>query len=112
MSWDKKQRGDGKGYYYRTIRDGEKTTKVYVGSGPLAEMAALLDELARENQQAAKEAWLVEQLQIAAADEAQFEFQTVVDMLTKTTLLFAGFHQHHRQWRRRNHGRSDDHFTN
>jgi hypothetical protein len=27
------------------IRNGEKTTKVYIGSGPLAEMAALLDEL-------------------------------------------------------------------
>jgi hypothetical protein len=93
------------GYYYRTIRKDEKTTKVYVGTGPLAELAARLDELARANQLAVKEAWLLEQLQTADADTALFDFKIAVDLLTDATLLLAGFHLHHRQWRRRIHGR-------
>jgi hypothetical protein len=109
MSWDRKQSGAEKRYYYRTIRTGEKTTKVYVGKGPLAEMAARLDEMARARQRAAKEAWQVEQLQIADADAALDEFRAAVDLLSRAMLLVAGFHQHHRQWRRRIHGRSDEH---
>jgi|SRR5579871_2718546 len=109
MSWDKKQRGGEQRYYYRSKRSGGKITKVYVGKGPLAELAARLDEEERELRQAERRAWLDEQIRLAAADATLDELRDSVDLLFRVTLLLCGYHIHHGEWRRRRkHGRIVD----
>lgn len=39
---------NGRSYYYRYERDGEKVRKVYVGAGPIAELASEADRIERE----------------------------------------------------------------
>ena len=33
---------DPRGYYYRSIRDGDRVRRVYLGNGPTALLAAIL----------------------------------------------------------------------
>lgn len=40
VGWDRKQKGPGTGYYYRSVRDGDRVRKVYLGRGPAAHEAA------------------------------------------------------------------------
>src|SRR4051812_10691018 len=101
MSWDQKPRGSETGYYYRTVRSGQKTTKVSVGRGPQAEDAARQDEEERQRRLTARQAWRAEQLRLAAADLALRDFRTLTGLLARATLLLAGLHQHHGEWRRR-----------
>ena|SRR5579871_1245896 len=101
MSWDKKQRGGEQRYYYRSKRSGGKTTKVYIGKGPLAELTARLDEEERERRQAERRAWLDEQIRLAAADASLDDLRDSVDLLFRATLLLGGYHNHHGLWRRR-----------
>lgn len=109
MGWDRKKRGSKQGYYYRSRRVGGRTVKEYVGTGPLAATAAELDEDERRQRQAAKEAWAAEQVRLAAADAAFHDLRAAANLLTTSTLLAAGFHQHRGQWRRRRwHGRPND----
>lgn len=109
MGWDRKKRGPTQGYYYRSRRVGGRAVKECVGTGPLAVMAAELEEAERRQRQAAKEAWAAEQARLAAADAAFHDFLAVVKLLTTGTLLVAGYHQHRGQWRRRRwHGRADN----
>jgi hypothetical protein len=106
MSWHKRQ--SGVRYYYRTMREGPKTTKVYIGRGPRAQEAARLDESKQQNRLAAREAWQAEQLRTAPVEAAQRELRAAIDVLVKAELLVAGYYLHHGIWRRRgNHGRSD-----
>src|SRR4051812_48267505 len=65
MGWE--QRGDRR-IYYRSERAGGRVRRVYVGSGPVAELAANLDELRRLERQARARAWRDEQARHEAAD--------------------------------------------
>ena len=40
MGWDRKKRGATRGYYYRSVRDGDRTRKIYLGKCAAAEEAA------------------------------------------------------------------------
>jgi hypothetical protein len=99
VSWDRKQRG-GK-YYYRSRRIDGKSMKEYVGRGPVAQLAARLDERERQDRRAEREALLVEQVRLAAADLAFMDARDLVELLVRATLVLGGFHTHHSQWRRR-----------
>ena len=70
MVWSRKQRGPESGYYYRSRRVDGRPVKLYVGRGPDAELAARLDERARQDRRAERAAFLAEQMQLAAADVA------------------------------------------
>lgn len=100
MSWDKKPRGSDTGYYYRSVRCGPKTTKVYIGRGRLAEMAARMDEAERDRRRDQRDAWLAEQVQLGSANAALAELRGFANLLTHATLLLAGVHRHKNEWRR------------
>jgi hypothetical protein len=103
VSWDKKSRG-GK-YYYRSRRVDGKSMKKYFGRGPVAELAARLDEREREDRRTEREERLVEQVRLAAADLAFADARSLVDLLVRTALILSGFHLHRgSEWRRRRHG--------
>src|SRR4051812_34560770 len=108
MSWDCK-RPDGPRYYYRSYRVDGRTVKEYVGTGPLAELAARVDELERQERLARREAWLTEQERLAAPEALLSEVQRLVGLLARATLLLEGYHEHKGEWRRRRkvHGRTN-----
>jgi hypothetical protein len=101
MSWDKKARGHEKGYFYRCKRVAGRPVKTCLGRGRAGEMAALLDEHAREQRQAARLKTLQERADLALADLALKESRELTNLLTEATLLLAGYHLHHGCWRRR-----------
>jgi hypothetical protein len=102
MAWSRKQRGPESGYYYRSRRVGRRVIKLYVGRGPDAELAARRDERERQGRRAEREAFLDEQVRLAAADVAFGDARALVDLLVRATLITSGFHLHHgSEWRRR-----------
>ena len=59
MGWEKRDRG---GFYYtRSKKIGNQVVREYVGTGPLATLAAEMDALNRQRRQEEAEAWRVEQ---------------------------------------------------
>ena len=101
MVWSRKQRGPRSGYYYRSRRVDGRPVKLYVGRGPDAELAARLDARERQDRQAEREAFLDEQVRLAAADLALQEARVLADLLVRATLILRGYHFHHYEWRRR-----------
>jgi|SRR5580704_4089178 hypothetical protein len=103
MAWE--VRGDRR-YYYRSVREGGKVRRVYVGRGPVAEAAAEFDALARsvrddarDRSKAAGGDW---QRRLAAALEPLRRLDALVGALAALTLVDAGYHRPHRgAWRRR-----------
>ncbi len=88
-----------KGRYYRRQhwRSGTCFTE-YIGAGPLADLAAALDERDRALRAPSKQA-LLKELDRTADD--LIAFTEAVNVLTAGALLLNGYHQHKRQWRKR-----------
>lgn len=104
MAWE--QRGNNR-YYYRKERVGSTVKSIYVGRGDVAHMVAqiqsttpLLEKLTRTNKS----------LEVLNAEKAEAAFDLASDLIqavTHAALLAAGYHTHHRLWRRkRNVGKS------
>jgi len=97
MGWE--QRGTHQ-YYYRKEREGSRVKSTYVGRGEIAQMiseiqssAPLIERLAGiiKSPQVVKE---------QKAEAALKQADDLIHLLTQAALLTAGFHTHHRQWRR------------
>lgn len=105
MSWIRKARGARQGYFYRSVRDGDQVRKVYLGRGPKAAEAAQEIEQRRQSQIALREDWLREKSKTAAPEQCLAEARMIVNVLYRTVLLLAGFHEHRGQWRKRRKGK-------
>src|SRR5262249_54852216 len=88
-------------YYYRNLRISGRSVRRYVGTGPVAELAAAADELrklkwaieARERQG--------EQVRHRQAEGPLLSLCGATDVLSRAALVAAGYHQHDRgAWRR------------
>jgi hypothetical protein len=101
MAWE--QRGHHH-YYYRALKVLGRVYKEYVGTGPLAEIAAERDALAREARADARESQRREQADMRALDVPVETFADSLETLTRASLLLAGYHRHHGEWRMRRHG--------
>jgi hypothetical protein len=94
----------GKLYYYRKRREGDRVVSEYVGGGlvvDLQQKRAEIDKAIREGQAMQLK---LERLTAKQIDHALNEFSDLVDTVTKAVLISMGYHQHHRQWRRRRDG--------
>lgn len=90
------------GYYYRSVRRGGRPRRQYVGRGVGAELAALLDSLARERKQAEAAARRAERERLEAIDRPVEELDRLADLAARAALAAAGYRQHKRgEWRRR-----------
>src|SRR5262249_31812668 len=91
-------------YFYRSIRFGRRTTRVYLGSGAAAEEAAAATGRGRSGRRAQAAALRGDARRHAAAAAPLDEFCELTDLVMKATLIGRGFHQHCRgHWRRRRH---------
>jgi hypothetical protein len=88
-------------YYYRSVRDGEKVRKVYLGSGELARIAherEIMNRAAREHErrESAKE---LERWKSLAAPV--LELCEVAEILTHAHLIASGHRRYQGHWRKR-----------
>jgi hypothetical protein len=97
--WERRERGGL--YYTRSRREGDRVVREYIGAGPLAEKAAVLDD--REKRWREEEAAVEreERERLDALDEPVEELFEAVEVLTSAALLAAGYHKHKREWRKR-----------
>lgn len=101
MGWE--QRGNHS-YYYHKARDGSRVKSIYVGCGEIANMisqfqsgSSIIEKLTRQPKAAND----------VSLDSEVLVFEQAIQLLTQAALLAAGFHTHHRQWRRKRNVGSD-----
>src|SRR5215216_473787 len=58
MGWEERR---GRLYYYRSVREGKRVRKEYVGGGALGQLIAQLDELERLQREEEEASWREEQ---------------------------------------------------
>jgi hypothetical protein len=97
VAWEERQRG--RRYYYRSVRDGERVRKEYVGAGELAEALAQSDETIRlihklERDKGREE---VEQLEALAAPD--LEIHEAAEVLARAVLVARGYRERKGEWR-------------
>lgn len=100
MGWE--QRGSHR-YYYKKERDGSRVRSVYVGRGEIAHMLAQIQSSSPLLERLARTIKSPETIKHEKAEASLEQVTDLVQLLTQATLLAAGFHTHHRQWRRRRH---------
>src|SRR5262245_14694767 len=99
MSWEVRKRG--RQYYTRSRRVGGRVVREYVGCGRIAELAARVDNIKREERK-------LEAAELASIREVDAELDGLIaricqlaDVLGRFALMDAGYHNHRGQWRRR-----------
>jgi hypothetical protein len=100
MGWEKRARGGL--YYTKSKKIGNQVVREYVGTGPLAQLAAEMDALDRQRRQEEAEAWRVEREYMEALETPIEELCEATEVLAQAALLAAGYHRHNRgPWRKR-----------
>ena len=94
------EKRNGRVYYYKSRRDGEKVRKVYVGAGDFAQVAAKLDEAERLRRKEEAAYWKAEREHLERSAAFLQELTEAAEVLVRAHLLASGFHQHKGQWRR------------
>lgn len=98
MSWEERNGGR---YYTRSRREGGRIVREYVGTGPLAELAAGQDREARRRRQEEARTWHEEWERLEGLDTEARELCELAELLTRAALVAAGYRQHHRgEWRK------------
>jgi hypothetical protein len=86
------ERRAGNLYYYRSVRDGERVRKVYVGAGEVARISHESDVLVRAGQEA-------ERQRLEALSAPVLELSEASEVLARAHLIAAGCHRHKGEWR-------------
>src|SRR5262245_32102481 len=99
MAWE--IRGDRR-YYTRSRKVHGRVVREYVGTGAVAEFVAVADALRRADRRADVEARRTAQARWQAALTPSLVLSRAIDLLTRATLLAAGYRQHARCcWRKK-----------
>lgn len=94
------EKRNGRVYYYKSRRDGERVRKVYVGAGDFAHLAAKLDEAERLRWKEEAAYWEAERERLERSATFLQELEETAEVLVQAQLLASGFHLHKGQWRR------------
>jgi hypothetical protein len=98
VGWE--ERG-GKLYYYRSVRDGKRVNKEYVGRGELAEAFAHADEAIRRAHELGRVREREERERLEDLAAPALEVGEAATVLARASLVALGYHEHHGEWRRR-----------
>ena len=100
MAWEKRERGGR--YYTRSRRSPEdgRVLREYVGSGPLAEIAAEADRTNRKLEEAKREREKEELERLEALAAPVLELSEAAEILVHAHLIAAGYHRHKGEYRR------------
>jgi hypothetical protein len=94
------ERRDGRLYYYRSVRDGEKVRKVYVRAGEFARICSETDILRRSSRRARREQERAELERLEALIAPVLELSEAAEVLAHAHLIAAGYHRHKGEYRR------------
>lgn len=92
---------NGRPYYYRKRRKGNKVISEYIGSGELAKIIAALDEEEKYEMENKKQAQLKEKANNEELDAQLVQFEKIIDELFTSLALANGYHKPKRQWRKK-----------
>ena len=88
-------------YYYRSQRVAGRPVRRYVGTGPVAELAAAADELRKLKRAIEARERQGEQVRHRQAEAPLLALCGVTDVLSRAALVAAGYYRHDRgAWRR------------
>jgi hypothetical protein len=94
------ERRDGRLYYYRSVRDGERVRKVYVGAGEVARISSETDILRRTSQRVQRERERAELQRLEGLVAPLEELSEAAKVLVIAHLVDGGHRKHKGQWRR------------
>jgi hypothetical protein len=94
------ERRDGRLYYYRSVRDGEKVRKVYVGAGDLARICSETDILRRSSRRAQREREKAELERLKDLVAPLEEVSEATKVLVTAHLVDGGYRKRKGEWRR------------
>lgn len=96
--WERRERGSF--YYTRSRKEGGRVAREYIGSGPVAALAARMDALERERREERAAHRRQEREELDALDASVNEVAEGSDLLVRAALLASGYRQHNRgEWR-------------
>jgi hypothetical protein len=81
-------------YYYRAKKVNGKCVQTYFGNGPVAEIEAEIDAQDRLLRIAKIEAHQNVRARLRTADEPLLALGSITDLVSKATLVTAGYYQH------------------
>ena len=97
MGWEERR---SRLYYYRSVREGKRVRKEYIGSGALGQILAQLDELNRLQREVEEASWREERERLQRSAGFLQDLEEAAEILTRAQLLAAGFHKRKGEWRR------------
>jgi hypothetical protein len=87
-------------YYYRSVRDGEKVRKVYVGAGEIARISHEGDVLTRTGREADRKREKAELERLENLGAPVEELSEAAEILSRAYLIASGYHKHKGEYRR------------
>jgi hypothetical protein len=103
MAWETRAGSAGR-YYTRSRKVGGRVRREYVGAAgsPMAQLAAIEDELHREAREQARTDRRTQRERLEALDVPLVALDGRAEALYRAALVLAGYHRHQRgEWRRR-----------
>jgi len=97
MSWEER---NGRPYYYRSVREGDRVRKEYAGAGEVAETLAYVDETLRHYRKQEAAWWLEERNRVEDLVAPVLELCVLADIIARAHLIAEGCHKHKGEWRR------------
>ena len=94
------ERRNGRLYYYRSVRDGERVRKVYVGAGEVARISYEEDILRRTGRRAQRERERAELGRLKGLVALVEEFSEAAEVLVTAHLVDRGYRKRNGEWRR------------
>ena len=101
MGWENR---NGREYYYQKRRIGGCVVSEYVGAGWLADAAATLDDISRQEREIERAAWREEEAQTQALLSDFNQVEDLARVITRASMLLSGYHPHKGQWRKKRVG--------
>jgi hypothetical protein len=105
MAWEQVGR---RRYYYRSQWVKGRSVRRYVGTGPVAELAAAADELRRLERAVAARQRQAERARVREVDRAVLRLFTLAGLVASAALVARGLYKHGGEWRC---GHGGDHAT-
>lgn len=104
MAWERRAGGPGTGYFYKSVRVGDRIKKIYLGRGQAGHEAALEVERRRQARREAKELLRAAKENADEADRLAAELRGWADALLRAWLVLSGHHKRRGEWRKRREG--------
>ncbi len=101
MGWELR---NGKRYYYRKIRRGQRVVSEYIGASEFAELLSEIDGIDRSEKTYSKTNWKNQKDEVKRLNENIGQLAKIIRGVTRASLLTFGYHPHKGQWRRNRNG--------